>query len=79
MTTNIAGTSATSMTLAVVSSSRRRLDRLTTKADKARIKSTLPSSDAWKEKSGNSIARWAPNAVLWPSASTARMLRIKAP
>ena len=75
--TNIAGTSAASITRTVVSRSRSRRDRSTTNADSERIKNTLPSSDAWKEKNGRAIARWAPCA-LWPAASTARMLSIRA-
>jgi rod shape determining protein RodA len=40
----------------VVSRSRKRRERSTTNADNARTNSTLPSSDAWKEKKGSSIA-----------------------
>ena len=73
--TNIAGTSAASITRAVVSRSRRRRARSTTNADSARISSTLPSSEPWNEKNGRLIARWEP-LVEWPAARTARMLNI---
>ncbi len=76
--TNIAGTSAAIITRAVVSRSRRRRERSTTKADSARIRSTLPSSEAWKEKNEKLIARVEPCAAC-PTPSTARMLSIRAP
>ena len=73
--TSVAGISAPSITRAVVSRSRRRLPRSTTYADSAMISSTLPSSEAWKEKNGRLIARCAPWAER-PSANTAKMLRM---
>ena len=42
-------------------------------ADRARISSTLPSSDGWKRKNGNSIQRREPRvAPATPSTSTIR-------
>ena len=76
--TSIAGTSAPSITRAVVSRSRRRRTRSTTNEASASTSSTLPSSDAWKEKKGRLIARCAPCAA-WPSANTARMPQISIP
>ena len=71
--TNIAGTSAAIITRTVVSRSRSDRERSTTNADSETISSTLPSSEAWKEKKAKLIARVEPRAAC-PSASTARML-----
>ena len=71
MTSN-AGTSANNMTRAVVSRSRSRRSRSTTKADRARIKSSLPSSAGWNEKKGRLSARLEPRAAV-PRASTTRI------
>ncbi len=61
--TSIAGISASSSTRAVDSRSRRRRERSTTTAERNRINSTLPISDAWKENSGRLIARVEPRAA----------------
>ena len=76
--TNIAGISAASITRAVVSRSRSARERSTSRAARATISSTLPSSEAWKEKNGKLIARCAP-LLACPAPSTARMLTIRAP
>ena len=68
-TTMIAGISASSITRLVVSRSCRRLIRSITNADRARIRSTFPSSEGWKRKNGSSIQRREPRAAA-PSRNT---------
>jgi len=53
-------------------------ERSTTTAARVMTSSTLPSSEAWKEKNGSWIARCAPFAVA-PSARTARIDVISSP
>ena len=50
--------------------------RSTMKADSATTSSSLPSSDAWKLKNGNWIARCDPRAEK-PSAYTSRIEPIR--
>ena len=73
-----AGTSASRTMIAVVSRSRSRRERSTTKPASATTSSTLPSSDGWIWKNGRSIARREPRATE-PKPRTATMRTSMAP
>ena len=62
-----AGSSASSMTLAVVRHSYSRRERSTVNAASDRISSSLPNSDGWNWKNGSGIQRCAPRTAGAPN------------